>query len=92
MSTSSCIFYLLEGKRLQGWSQNGARGDTKIVPLSLANLAKWLQPWCHPRGWSLFFLNMIVKENTAPPSKVAPFSTLFLLAPHFFFVWVGGVA
>ena len=31
--------------------------------------------WCHLQRWSCFcLLNMIIKEKTAPSSKVAPFS------------------
>ncbi len=32
-STPGAVFYLSVCKQLQGWSQNGARGGTKIVPL-----------------------------------------------------------
>ncbi len=44
----------------------------------------WLQGWRRfGLGLIHFFLNMIIKEKTAPPSKVALFSKTAVLAPLF---------
>ncbi len=81
-STPEATSYLLVGKQLQGWSQNGSMSGTKIVPLWLVALTLTLtwSPFgkrCHLRGWNRsFFLNMIINgkngSSLSPFSKTAP--------------------